>query len=481
MSNFASEFHHLFRMPFHHPQFLLFVRILESLGIVLLLYVLGSFHHARFNSLEPQSYGLIACMGALFYELVAQLCQVYRAWQLRNWGKYLSRMLFAWCATCAALLLWSFLQRSTASFPRSVIAWWFLLTPCGLLFWHSVVYLGLNGFYRWGGLRQQIVIFGAGDSGKQFAESMIRTPWAGYELAGFYDDQFPVGTSVIADLRVIGDFASGVRAVQQHQWQRVLIALPLHAERRIHDLFNQMSDAAVMIDFIPDMFGYELLNAQWESINGVPVMNLQGSPIRGLDVWIKRIFDCGFALTVLLITAPVLLITALLIKITSPGPIFFIQQRYGLNGQKIRVLKFRSLYCRPHHDEGIDVVREDPRVTPIGAFIRRTSIDEIPQFFNVLQGSMSVVGPRPHAEAFSRKYREVAPRYMQRLLVKPGITGWAQVNGMRGDPDGGTITDKTIHKRTELDLYYLRHWSIWLDLKIILRTIAHEFFNKNAY
>jgi putative colanic acid biosynthesis UDP-glucose lipid carrier transferase len=254
------------------------------------------------------------------------------------------------------------------------------------------------------------------------------------------------------------------------------IALPLRDEAVIRFLLDALADSSVVVKYAPDLLGFELLHSSWSDINGIPVVHLQDSPIRGMSALLKCLEDVVLSLVILLLISPVLILTALAIKLTSSGPVLFKQTRYGLNGKPIKVWKFRSMtVCE---DGAISqATKNDVRVTRVGAFIRRTSIDEMPQFFNVLGGSMSIVGPRPHAVVHNEEFRKIAPSYMRRHLVKPGITGWAQVNGWRGETD----SEEKILKRTEFDLYYIQHWSIWFDIKIVFLTILKGFFNQNAY
>jgi Undecaprenyl-phosphate glucose phosphotransferase len=221
-----------------------------------------------------------------------------------------------------------------------------------------------------------------------------------------------------------------------------------------------------------------LLNHSISNIAGVTTLTLRESPIRGLSLLVKTIEDQVLAFVILILIAPVLLAIALMIKCTSAGPILFKQKRYGIDGKLINVYKFRSMYMHQESEGTVtQAKRNDSRITPVGRFLRRSSLDELPQFFNVLQGRMSIVGPRPHAVAHNEQYKDLVAMYMQRHIVKPGITGWAQVNGLRGETD----TLEKMQKRVEFDLYYIENWSIWFDFKIILMTIFKGFINKNAH
>jgi len=239
-----------------------------------------------------------------------------------------------------------------------------------------------------------------------------------------------------------------------------------------------LSDTTAIVKFIPDLFSFNLLDATWTELNGIPIISIYDTPINsGFAKLIKRAEDILFSLLILLFISPVLLWIAIKIRLDSPGPIIFKQKRYGLNGKEINVYKFRSMTSLDNGPTIKQAQKDDPRITSFGKFIRKTSLDELPQFINVLQGKMSIVGPRPHAVAHNEEFRKLVPKYMQRHIVKPGITGWAQINGWRGETD----TLEKMEKRIAFDLYYINNWSLWMDIKIILITPFKGFVNKNAY
>jgi len=251
----------------------------------------------------------------------------------------------------------------------------------------------------------------------------------------------------------------------------------MKAEHRIKEVLDMLSDTTLTVYFVPDLFLFDLLRAQWRSLQGIPVISIYDTPFYGIDGMLKRIFDIVVSLLILtLIFVPMLLI-ALLIKFDSRGPVIFKQRRYGFNGEKIVVWKFRSMKVCQDDENVPQAQRNDSRVTRLGRFLRKTSLDELPQFINVLQGRMSIVGPRPHAITHNEFYRKQIKGYMLRHKVKPGITGWAQINGYRGE----TETLDKMEGRIKLDLEYIRNWSILLDIKIILLTAIKEFVVSKAY
>jgi putative colanic acid biosynthesis UDP-glucose lipid carrier transferase len=265
--------------------------------------------------------------------------------------------------------------------------------------------------------------------------------------------------------------------IDAHGVKDVFITLPLTSQPRIAGLMEALQNTTASLHFVPDIFGLSIIQGRLTDMGGVPVVGLLSSPFTGINGLIKRASDLVLASLILLLISPVMLLVAVGVKLSSPGPVIFRQRRTGLDGEIIEVYKFRSMTVQENGDAVVQAKRGDARVTPFGAFIRRTSLDELPQFFNVLQGRMSIVGPRPHAVAHNQMYRSMVKAYMARHKVKPGITGWAQVNGLRGETD---TVDK-MARRVEYDLEYLRNWSLGLDLLIIFKTAKLMFFDRSAY
>jgi putative colanic acid biosynthesis UDP-glucose lipid carrier transferase len=270
------------------------------------------------------------------------------------------------------------------------------------------------------------------------------------------------------------DFADFVRT---HAISRVYLALPISTAPRIQELLKELRDTTASVYFVPNIFAFDLVQARCLQINGMPAFSICDSPLQGMNGFWKRVFDIVLASVALVFSSPVLLAVALAIKQSSPGPVLFKQRRYGLNGEEILVYKFRSMTVCEDGPVVTQATEKDSRITPFGAFLRRTSLDELPQIFNVLEGKMSFVGPRPHAVAHNEEYRKLINGYMIRHKVRPGITGWAQVNGLRGE----TSTVDKMHRRVQYDLDYLKNWSLWLDLKILARTALTVVNDRNAY
>jgi Undecaprenyl-phosphate glucose phosphotransferase len=323
---------------------------------------------------------------------------------------------------------------------------------------------------------RRVLIVGAGDLGRRVAKKINENPWTGLEIVGYLDDYKPLGEEVEGG-GVIGRIRDVNDVLARNNVDQVFLALPMQAYRRFMYVVEQLNGHLVNIRVVPDIYHAITLNAGVDDFDGLPIINMTDTPMWGWNVVVKRLIDIVFSLLALTLTAPVMAAIAVLIKINSPGTVFFVQRRYGMDGKVIRIYKFRTMTVCEDGTNIAQAVKCDSRLTRIGRFLRRTSLDELPQFINVLQGGMSVVGPRPHAVAHNEHYRKLIKTYMLRHTVKPGITGWAQINGLRGNTD---TLDK-MEKRIEHDLYYIENWSIWLDIKIMWLTVLKGLINKHAY
>jgi putative colanic acid biosynthesis UDP-glucose lipid carrier transferase len=275
----------------------------------------------------------------------------------------------------------------------------------------------------------------------------------------------------------LGGLRDVANYVYAHGIHEVYITLPLGSQPRIVELLEAVQGTTASLYFVPDVFGISIIQGRLQDMNGVPVVGICETPFTGTNELVKRVSDIILASIILLLISPILIGLAIGVKLSSPGPVIFRQKRNGLDGEEIIVYKFRSMRTQDNGAVVKQATKGDARITPFGAFIRRTSLDELPQFINVLQGRMSIVGPRPHAVAHNEEYRRLIKAYMVRHKVRPGITGWAQVNGYRGE----TETIDKMQARVEYDLEYLRNWTLGLDLQIIIRTIRLVIFDRNAY
>lgn len=387
-----------------------------------------------------------------------------------------------------ALLIWTasfaigeLFCHLTGALPRLAVStqWQWFLAVCTMLCLSRVGVRTMMGYLRRRGyISRNIVIVGAGKLGRHLALQLDRAPWLGLNIDGFYDDEASGYVSLIhQDKPILGNLDKLVEDAKRRSIDRIYITLPMSQEDRIKKLVSELSDTTCSVLFVPDVFTFDLLHARSQEINGVPVISILDTPIDGVNALIKRIEDIVLASLILLLISPLLITIALVVKFTSTGPIIFKQRRYGIDGKPIEVWKFRSMTVMEDGDKVKQATKRDERLTPIGGFIRSTSLDELPQFLNVLKGDMSIVGPRPHAVVHNEQYRKLIQGYMLRHKVKPGITGWAQINGWRGETD----TLMKMEKRIEFDLEYIRSWSLWFDLKIVFMTVFKGFINKNAY
>lgn len=430
-------------------------------------------------SLHERNYLQLGVWSVLIFSMVGTTQQVYGSWRVQPLHMAVAATLITWFWTAIILVCLAFLTKSSSDFSRATILTWFLLTPLSLAVARISLRLGLQFFRTNGRNTRTLAIAGKTKLGQKIAEKVIHTHWLGMRFVGYFDDRLAHRDCKHAanDQDGVGRFDELVEMARRGEVDYVYIALPMAAEKRIVELVNALSDTTASVYLVPNFFVFDLLHGKLSSLDGVPVLSLHETPFYGLDGWVKRWEDIVVsALILLLISLPMALI-ALGIKLTSPGPVLFKQRRYGLNGSVVEVWKFRSMTVCEDGAKVTQATKNDARITPFGAFLRRTSLDELPQFFNVLQGSMSVVGPRPHAVAHNEQYRKQIRGYMLRHKVKPGITGLAQVHGWRGE----TETVDKMEMRVKYDLEYVQNWSLWLDLKIIFLTVFKGFVNKNAY
>ncbi len=404
---------------------------------------------------------------------------LYRSHRGEGLAVELTRLTGAWLVVGAALLVLAVATKTSEVFSRVWAASWFGSTL--VLFWISriAVRLGLARLRERGWDTREILLVGEGGAAERVIQQLEANHWAGYHVRGYFASE-PQSRGAMANLNYLGpvDSLEEYVARSKPRPDQLWIVMSSDEPGPLRPIVSAASRTLLDCRLVPSMLEFSLLNYGISQVAGLPVLDLNRSPMSGLNRLIKALEDRVLALVIILVIAPLMLMIALGIKLSSPGPVLFRQKRHGWNGEEITVLKFRSM--AEHVEPGGQVTqarRADPRVTRFGAFLRRTSLDELPQFFNVLQGSMSVVGPRPHAVEHNRQYMRLVEGYMLRHKVKPGITGWAQVNGLRGETDS---LDK-MQRRVEYDLYYIEHWSLWLDIAIVLLTLVRGFISPRAY
>ncbi len=387
-------------------------------------------------------------------------------------------VIFRWFLILALLLGIAYVTKSQLqAYPRRIFLTWAALTPVALI----VTTLGMQELMRRllmnaDGVRSAIIA-GYNSTSLELARRLNKNPAMGLEVAGFFDDRSSDRLGVESDSRLIGALSDLGQYVREHRIDVIFIALPIRHLMRVMNLLDDLRDTTASIYYVPDIFVFDLIQARSGEVHGIPVVAMCETPFYGYRGVAKRLTDVVLSVIILLLLLPLLALVAVLVKWSSPGPVIFKQRRYGLDGQEIVVYKFRTMNVTEDGAHIRQASKSDDRITPIGAILRRSSLDELPQLINVLQGRMSLVGPRPHAIAHNEEYRKLIKGYMVRHKVLPGITGLAQVNGCRGE----TSQLHEMQARVNFDLDYLRYWSPLLDIKIILLTLVKLFRDDKAY
>ena len=415
---------------------------------------------------------LMALMALVVFQMIGGMTDFYRSWRGVKISTELVLLLQNWTLS---LIFSAGLMAFNSDFNDdfSLFFAWYVLSSIGLVVCRSLIRFGAGWLRNRGYNTRRVAIAGDLPVGQMLLDSFRNEPWLGFEVVGVYHDVSPEGVS--ADWAgTIEQLIEDAKAAKIHN---VYIAMSMNDAASIKKLVNELADTTCSVILIPDVFTFNILHSRIEEMNGIPVVPLYDTPLSGLNRVLKRVEDIVLSSLILLMISPVLLSIAAAVKLTSPGPVIFRQTRYGMDGKPIMVWKFRSMKVMENDSVVTQATQNDPRVTRVGNFLRRTSLDELPQFINVLTGGMSIVGPRPHAVAHNEQYRTLIQGYMLRHKVKPGITGWAQINGWRGETD----TLEKMEKRIEFDLEYIREWSLWFDIKIVFLTIFKGFVNKAAY
>ena len=458
------------------PLLSFFQRVLDPLTIM------GSLYGCCLAYGEPfDGYALVLMILAFFVSsAMYQHVDPYRAWRSGRMLGYARAVIVGWALSCGFLMLLGRASGLAYVYDERVIVAWFWCTPLLLLASHLAVRLW-RGTVRppdaRGTQTRSVVVVGVNEVGVKFASVCERQPDLLMQVRGYFDDRIDLRHSAAGLHPVLGRMSQLAAYVRTHQIKMIFISQPLSAQPRIRRLIDELEDTTASVYFLPDVYIFDLMQARFDNVGGMPVIAIRETPFVGVNSVVKRISDIVLALAILVLISPLMLAVALCVRVTSPGPVIFRQRRYGLYGDEIIVYKFRSMTVVEDGGEVTQARAHDARLTPVGAFLRRTSLDELPQFWNVLQGRMSIVGPRPHAVAHNEQYRKLIKGYMLRHKVKPGITGWAQVNGLRGE----TSTLDKMQARVRYDLDYLRSWSLWLDLWIIVKTVKVVITQQNAH
>lgn len=387
-------------------------------------------------------------------------------------------ILMAWVIVAGIVVFLGYATQLSPQYSRQIIMLWFVITPIALFIAHVLVRALLPRFNKLADKQRSVVIAGANELALQLIDKIKEEPYLGMEVEGLFDDR---------SLERLNDGGNKIKLkgrmedlpdyVRKNRVSTIFIALPMSSRPQIMKLIDDLYDTTASIYFVLDIFGFNLIQPRVDAIRGIPVVAICESPFCGINGATKRASDIVLATAILTLLSPLMILIALGVKLSSPGPALFKQRRYGLNGEEIKVYKFRSMTVCEDGDCITQATKDDQRITKLGAFLRKTSLDELPQFVNVLLGDMSIVGPRPHAVAHNEMYRKYIKGYMLRHKVRPGITGWAQVHGLRGE----TETIDKMKARIDYDLDYLRNWSLSLDLWVILKTAFVIFNHKSAY
>ena len=444
-------------------------RLVDAVSPLLMLCILFKITEAPIES----STLVLGLASGLLFLMLGQLFGNYINWKGKSALNIFGKTAITWSVTWSITVLVLFFVSIQLTFPKEVLIYWFI-SNLSFLFFHRVVARFITMVTRKNtGALKKVAIFGAGKLGLNLSSVIEKDSWLGLKLVAFYDDNQSLLGKKFDSAVVKGALEELFEDARNAEFDELYICLPMRAEKRIKEILLQLTDSTIVVKLVPDLFTFDLMHSRISNLKGIPIVSVFDTPFNSLTArLIKKIEDLVLSSLILILISPIMLALAIGVKLTSPGPVFYRQTRIGWNGEKFEMLKFRSM---PVDTESTGVQwgnAGSKTKTRFGAFIRSTSLDELPQFINVLLGDMSIVGPRPERDVFVEKFRKEVPRYMQKHMAKAGITGWAQINGWRGDT--------SLEKRIEFDLSYINNWSLWLDIKIIIMTVFKGFVNKNA-
>ncbi|CAM2178676.1 undecaprenyl-phosphate glucose phosphotransferase [Burkholderia latens] len=452
--------------------------VARTVDLMLIVFGAALAAHFRFDAVaNARLDASVVAFSSAFSLMLFPTFGVYQSWRGRSLFRLAGQLALAWLIAQGGALVVTFTLHKSESVSRLWFAYWTGMTGAALIAVRLVVHTMLRRLRHAGMNLRSVAVVGRGEYCRRVIGTIERSPASGFRAAAVFDVD-SVARGAVAGIPAFEDEAAFIAYVRQQGMRELWLALPLSEERTILRFVSEFRDELVNIRFMPDVSALSLFDSALTDVLGVPAINLAASPLPPHALLSKEIFDRCFAALALVALLPLMLIIAIAVKATSRGPVFFRQRRKGADGRVFSIYKFRTMRL---HTEQPGVVRQatrhDARITRVGRFLRRTSLDELPQFINVLQGDMSVVGPRPHALEHDELYRKVVDRYIQRYRIKPGITGWAQVNGYRGETD----RIEKMQGRVEHDLYYLQNWSFGLDMRIVGATILKGFVGGNAY
>lgn len=446
----------------------IFQRFSDILIMIGALYYICFLNNIKFSYV----YVFVFLTVLVAFQMIGGITDFYRSWRGVRLTAELALVIQNWTLSIVLTMGVLFFTPKVLLSFKVIFSWYVSacigIMLCRVLIRYSARWLRLLGYNT-----RRVAIAGCMPVGISLAKSFIDEPWLGFIVTGYYGEKNGSEKSI----PYAGDFETLVSDAKMGKIDRIYIAMRMEENEKIKKLVKELTDTTCSVMLIPDLFTFNILQSRPEEVNGVPVVPLFDTPLNGINMVLKRVEDIVFSSVILFIISPVLLCIALIIKLTSQGPVIFKQTRYGIDGKPIKVWKFRTMTVMENDSIVIQAKKNDKRITPFGSFLRKTSLDELPQFINVLLGHMSIVGPRPHAVSHNEQYRTLIEGYMLRHKVKPGITGLAQIKGWRGETD----TLEKMQMRVEYDLEYIREWSIWLDVQIIILTVFKGFVNKSAY
>jgi putative colanic acid biosynthesis UDP-glucose lipid carrier transferase len=436
-------------------------------------------HRLRYTATQPwmDTETLLLAFQCVLVLLMFPAFGIYQSWRGKPFRDLAWRVTGAWALITFIGLLLVFSLRKSEDVSRVWFASSTVMACLMVIVEKALVHFWLRRLRIRGLNQKQVVIVAARGYSRSLITQMQHSPQAGFRPAAVFDESTESDDDVDG-VPVMHSFRKLSMHVRNEGIDEIWLALPLSEERTIMRFLREFRHDFVNLRFMPDVRSMSLFNHSVSEVLGIPAINLAASPVTELEIWPKLVFDRLFAAAVLLMMLPLFVGIAIMVKASSPGPVLFRQRRKGIDGREFDIFKFRSMKVHAEQPGTItQASRRDPRITPIGAFLRRTSLDELPQFINVLLGEMSVVGPRPHALAHDDLYKDLVDGYMHRYRIRPGITGWAQVNGYRGE----TTKVEKMEQRVKFDLFYIQNWSFWFDMKIVVITMFKGFVGRNAY
>ena len=440
---------------------------------VFMLYTVASYYGEEFD----RYYRALAFLAGTLSLLVLQVSSNDKPLLVTRLLNIIFQLAVRWTIILVVLLHAGYVTGFAEEYSLKVTSTWAIVTPVLMIPAMTILQKIRRNITISTANVRSAVFAGFNSNSFALAEKLTANPEMCNDVLGFFDDRNTERLGPMGQYELLGQLADLADYVKSRNVDVIFIALPIPHLERVVKMLDELHDSTASVYYVPDLFAFDLTQSQGGEILGSPVITLCESPFYGFRGVLKRVTDVVLAFVGLLIALPVMLLLALLIRLTSPGPVIFKQRRYGLDGRKISVYKFRSMYVTEDGKDLVQASRNDPRITPIGRLLRRLSLDELPQLINVLQGRMSMVGPRPHAVAHNEEYRSLIKGYMLRHKVLPGITGLAQINGCRGE----TKSIEDMEARIMYDLEYVRNWTPLADLKILLLTVVRIFYDNNAY